>query len=113
MIIEIKNARITSTTLGPEDHGIMTANLNLDYGGSMQGFGGYSLDVYDDKLKKRVPHIALAQFITRVMEVVGVEKWEDLKGKVLRVKGEHGNIHAIGHYLEDKWFNPAEELRDD
>ena len=41
---EIVNARIRSTTLGVEDHGIFTAWLNLDYGGSGQGFGGWALD---------------------------------------------------------------------
>ena len=33
------NAKITSTHLGQEDHGIFTAWLQLDYGGSGQGFG--------------------------------------------------------------------------
>ena len=41
---EIKNAIITGTYLGIEDHGILTFWLYLDYGGSGQGFGGYQLD---------------------------------------------------------------------
>ena len=40
---EIKNAIITGTYLGIEDHGILTFWLYLDYGGSGQGFGGYQL----------------------------------------------------------------------
>ncbi len=39
--MEIKNAKIEKTTLGFEDHGIMTLFIYLDYGGSGQGFGGY------------------------------------------------------------------------
>ena len=41
---EIKNARITRTTLGVEDHGILTAFLHLEGDGWGIGFGGYALD---------------------------------------------------------------------
>ena len=110
-MIEIKNAKIRSTTIGIEDHGIMTVNIELDYGDVFQGFGGYGLDAYDKKSKKRIPHIALSHFITRVMEVVGVNKWEDLKGKIIRVKAESTKCHAIGNVLKDEWFDPSEELK--
>jgi len=37
MKIEIKNAKITHTFLGFEDHDCFTFILELDYGGSVQG----------------------------------------------------------------------------
>ena len=38
------NARITSTMLGIEDHGILTCMLHLQQEGCGQAFGGYRLD---------------------------------------------------------------------
>lgn len=96
----IKNAKIKSTMLGVEDHGILTAFLHLDYGGAGQGFGGYGLG-----------GPFCSAWVERVLETVGVEKWEDLPGKHIRVKAEHSKVHEIGNILEDKWFNPAEEFK--
>lgn len=92
------NAKIESMSLGYEDHGIMTIMLTLDFGGSMQGFGGYGLDGAED----------LQRWIKELLRVVGVERWEDLKGKYVRVEKEedwNGRITQIGHFLENKWFD--------
>lgn len=99
------NAKITSTKLGIEDHGIMTFNLQLDYGGSGQGAGGYALCRYDKGLQKRVGTADGMDLIMRIMEVVGVEKWEDLAGKLIRVKQEHTKVHAVGNILSEEWLN--------
>lgn len=40
---EIKNAIIESVTIDMGDRGLLTAWLTLNYGGSVQGFGGFSL----------------------------------------------------------------------
>ena len=40
-----ENAKIRSTHLGKEDHGIMTAYLSLDFGGGCQSFGGFAFEV--------------------------------------------------------------------
>ena len=92
-----KNAIITSTCLGREDHGIMTCWLNLDYGGSAQGFGGYALE--------------RATFITKILDTLGVASWEKLPGTMLRVRQDNGRVHAIGHFIKDVWFTPAEDLK--
>ena len=102
--IEERNARIESTMLGTEGHGIMTAMLTLNYGGAGQGFGGYRLD------SPRGPSAAMGLFVARVLEVVGVETWEALKDKSVRVRADYSHIHALGHYLDDKWFVPKVEL---
>lgn len=101
---EIKNAQIESTQLGFE-RGVMSCWLILDYGGSGQGFGGYCLW----NLNKDSHATWGAEFIEAVLNVVGVQKWEDLKGKHIRVDAEHGKVHGIGNLLKDNWFYPKGE----
>ena len=103
---EVINAQIKSTMLGFEDHGIFTAYLSIEWPGAGCGFGGYSLG-------KDVPAGASgygSAYIQRILKTVGVEKWEDLKGKYIRVEsqGLGGGIVRIGHIIEDKWFDPKE-----
>lgn len=107
--MEIKNAKITSTMLGREDHGIMTFMIFVDiscHGGSC-GIGGYALDRYDLSLKTRVYSPKSMEVISKILEVVGVESWEDLNGAYIRVKenGWGSTIDEIGNFMEDKWLN--------
>jgi hypothetical protein len=107
---EITNAVISKTMLGREDHGIMTCYLTLDYSGSVQGFGGYSLDEFSPTLDRRVGTKWGMEFIARVLNVVEVENWEDLRGKYVRVKKGGATIDAIGHITKDQWFDPKVDL---
>ena len=108
---EIKNAVIESVELTSDDHGVLSAWLFLDYGGSGQGFGGYSL-----YLPKSFTHHKLASpaghFIWRCMEVAGVTEWSKLPGKTIRVRGNRVGIEAIGHIVKDDWFCPREDFKD-
>ena len=108
---EIKNAKISGTMLGLEDHGIMTCMLYLDYGGSSQGFGGYGFDEYYKKIDKRLGTAWGMEFIKRVLEICDSEKWEDLKGKYVRADSEFGCVHRIGHITKDIWFDPKVDLK--
>lgn len=106
--IERRNAEIESTMLGFEDHGILTCFLTLNYGGSGQGFGGFVLDSWDEEESRRVGIAYGMESIRQILKVVGVEKWEQLRGQRIRVEMDGSRVHRIGHFLEDKWFDPVE-----
>lgn len=108
--METKNAVIESTMLGIEDHGILTCFLYLNYGGSSQGFGGYSFDEYDKGKDKRVGVAWGMEFIRNVLETLEVESWEDLTGERCRVVSDSGKVYRIGHFLKDQWFDPDKDL---
>jgi hypothetical protein len=105
-VSEVKNAKIAGTSLSSADHGMLSSFIRLDYGGSEQGFGGYCL--YNQNFVSE-PSFA-GHWIWRVMEVVGVDEWSDLKGNTVRAKIEKGMVVAIGHIIEDRWFTPHEEI---
>lgn len=98
----IINARISSTFLGIEDHGCFTCDIGIDYGSGTetQIFGGYSLSKEFG-----------INFLRGILETVGVEKWEDLKGKLIRIKEEDLRVVAIGNILEDVWFDPKKMFK--
>jgi len=105
-----QNAIIESARITSDDHGLLSAWLTLDYGGSGQGFGGYSL-----YLPKSFKHHTLespaGHFIWRCMEIAGVTEWSDLPGKSIRVRAEHNGVHSIGHIIKDDWFCPSEDFK--
>ncbi len=108
-MIETKNAVITGVSLGME-RGILTSYVFLDYGNSAQGFGGYVLHSVNRKGFNSTPGNYAGHFITRVLDIVDVESWDQLKGKTVRVQSESSKIHAIGNIIKDNWFNPSEDF---
>jgi hypothetical protein len=108
----ILNAVIESASISKADHGLLSAWLHLDFGGSGQGFGGYSL-----YLPKSFTHHDLninfaGHFIFRVLEIAGVDEWEKLAGRTIRVRkvDRWGTILAIGHIVKDDWFDPSADF---
>jgi hypothetical protein len=111
---EVVNAKITGTHLGIEDHGILTFFLYLEFDGYHQGFGGYALDTYDKENKMRIGTAYGTDCILNILKVLEVNKWEDLKGKYVRIKRDgtwNEPITEIGHIVNNKWFN-IKELAD-
>lgn len=109
--IEIKNAIITSAEITNDDHGVLSAWVTLDYGVDGQGFGGYSLYLPKDFVHHKDGGNYAGHFIWRVMEVAGVAKWSQLKGKTVRAKCEHSKVHALGHIVKDDWFDPSKDFQ--
>jgi len=98
--MEVRNAKITATKLG-YDGGVLTCWLTLEWGSSGQGFGGYRLDG-DATTNYGV------EFVKEILDAVGVNSWEDLVGKYVRMRGTNARVEAIGHITDDDWFVLAE-----
>ena len=105
----IENALITNVDLSMADYGCFTLSMTLDGGGWGVVYGGYCLgkgylgaddDFFDGSA-------AGMEYIMRIMDTVGVEKIQDLKGKYVRVatKGWGSSVKIIGNILKDQWFD--------
>lgn len=105
--MEILNAKITSTSITMADHGCLTFWVTIQGGGWGVSIGGYSIGhgyLGADEFNGYGPGL---EAMMRIMDVVGVDKWEDLKDKYIRVEsngwGKH--ITKIGHITSEKWFD--------
>lgn len=107
----IKNAVIESAKIecGDKAHGLLSSWIYVDYGGSGQGFGGWSL-----YLPKGFTHHELmscaGHWIYRCMEIAGVDSWDKMTGKTIRVESENDLIVGIGHIVKDDWFYPRKDF---
>lgn len=106
----IKNAKIQSTMLGREDHGIMSFMINISSDGFYCGVGGYCIDEFDSATKTRVFRAESMEVISKILEVVGVDKWEDLPEKYIRIEynGLGSTVTKIGNIIEEKWLDLEE-----
>ena len=105
--MNIKNAKITRTFLGREDHGIMTFSIHVHTDAYDVGVGYYAIDGYDRETKSRNFTAKGLEAISKIRDVVGVDTWEQLPDKYIRIKddGRGSTIDEIGNLIEDKWFN--------
>lgn len=115
---EIRNAKIKHATLSMADHGCLTYGLTLDGGGIGCVYGGIVLGKGYLGAKEFKGTAMGLEAMMRIMDVVGVERWEDLTGKYVRFvnPGWGGTVDIIGNIIEDKWFNQREffkELREE
>lgn len=107
--MSISNARITDTFLGVEDHGIFTFSISVEIaGGRHCSIGNYCLS-YTENGKTHY-EAKNSEAICRILKVVGVDSWEELKGQYIRVEenGCGSGIHTIGNPMKDEWFNLKE-----
>ena len=105
--MRILNAKITKVSISMADHGCLTYELTLDmggtgcvYGGIVIGKGYLGADHFEGYSKG-------TEALMRIMDVIGVERWEDIEGKYCRVvsDGWGSIISKIGNIIEDKWFD--------
>lgn len=118
-------ATIRSTTFGVNHHGILSADLTLEWQSSGVSFGGYALDepVFENgdrhgKFLGRFPTAYGLDYLVKIMETVG-ENWEALRGKQVIVlfdyspKGTWGmSPKGIAHLTDDRVFIPAEHVEE-
>lgn len=106
----IENAKINDVSISMADHGVLTFTIFVEGAGWLCGIGQYVNGVGylgADYWKGNGSAIVA---MMKIMDTVGVEKWEDLKGKFIRVESEglSSSIHKIGNIIEDKWFDLKE-----
>jgi hypothetical protein len=104
--METRNAIIASTGIEIDDRGMLKVHILLDFIDGHQVFG---CGVYAPKSSINGKNYA-GHFLYRVLEVTRTDKWEELPGKAVRVTGDSTHIEAIGHIVEDAWFNPGKEF---
>lgn len=95
---ELHPALIEATHLGYEDHGIVTAWLDLDLAtGGKQGAGLVSLSQHDEASDRQMGTAYGMDFVIQLLRAVGVEAWEHLPGKrVYALKREYmGRIDGL------------------
>lgn len=90
-------AKIVNTHLGVEDHGILTAMLQLDFGGSGIAAGGWALD---DRPAEpggdRVPSTECGRWVAGVVRACGVEYREQVKGRTVFALMERPRGMVVG-----------------
>ena len=105
-----ENAKITDVSLGIGDHCCLTFSITLKGSGWGASFGGYNLAFFNGTSFEGSEKGLEA--LTRIMDVVGVAKWEDIKGHYVRVKQQNRLVVGIGNIIEDKWFEPRELFKE-
>ena len=105
---KVENAIIERVSLHTRE-GYLTMIIGLKFaGGSYQQFGNYALccpEHYDNYELKTIA----GDFIYNCLEVAGVNDFDKLAGKTIRVKRNDLIVKAIGHITEDLWFCPSEK----
>lgn len=103
----IENALIEKVDLSMADHGCLTLAMTLQGGGWGVVYGGYCLGKGYLGAEEFSGSAAGIESIMRIMDVVGVERFQNLKGKYVRVatKGWGGLVKIIGNIISDKWFD--------
>lgn len=94
-----RNARVVATFLGVEDHGVLVANLTLDYdNGSLQGVSWVL------RSTRAVP------LLESILQVLDADSWEGLKGQYCRARIVGNYVVAIGHITLPTWVERETSL---
>ena len=111
-MLEVRNAIIEGTSLSIDDHGCLSSWLHLTYGGSGQGFGGWSLGPLPESLCWPGNGNYAGVWIVKILQIAGVTEWSKLPGRPIRVRSQLNGVEAIGHILKNEWFSPRELFRE-
>ena len=86
-------AKIKDTQLGFEDHGIFTATLYLDYGGSSQGAGLRMLSYSPPPEREPIGSSKGIDHLMGILSACGVDSWEKLKGRTIYAFFDNDNYN--------------------
>ena len=87
----------------------LSGQVNVCFGGYCLGKG--YLGAKDDFWKGSAAGL---EYIMRIMDVVGVDSFQELKGKYVRVahKGLGSSVKIIGNITKEKWFDAESFFKD-
>lgn len=106
--MEILNAKITNVSLSMEDHGCLVYGISVDIAdGTSCVIGGYCIGNGYLGAKEFKGYEKGTEALMRIMDTVGVSRWEDMKGKYIRVKSDGWGsvISCFGNIMKEKWFD--------
>ena len=104
---KIENVQISRVDLSMADYGVLTLEMPITgngwgcvYGGRVIGQGYLGAKEF-----KGTP--MGIEYIMRIMDIVGVEKFNEMRGKYIRVaRTRWGDpIRIIGNLIKDRWFD--------
>lgn len=105
---KIENARIKSTSISMADHGCLTISLNVEGSGWGCNIGGWCNGVGHLGATLWKGNGSAIVAMMKIMDIVGVSTWDELKGKLIRVEIPSPGactISKIGNIIEDEWFD--------
>lgn len=104
---KIENAQISRADLSMADYGVLTLEMPITgnywgcvYGGRVIGQGYLGANEFKGSSMG-------IEYIMRIMDIVGVEKFNEMSGKYIRVaRTAWGDpIKIIGNLIKDRWFD--------
>ena len=109
------NAVINRASITIDQGVALDVQLYLGVGGAQLGdamsFGGWPL--YLERTSRHHDVMSVAgHHMFRIMEIAGVESWEDLEGKCIRIETDGRKIDGIGHIVREEWYRPLLEWPD-
>lgn len=114
--MKTENVKITDVSITMGVHGCVTFYVFIEGSNWMGSLGGYCighgyLDALDSEFDGSAKGV---EAMARIMDVVGVEKWQALKGCYARVEsdGWGSKVTRIGNIIRDKWFDLDKFFRD-
>lgn len=111
----IENAKIKNVNLSMADYGCLVLEMQLEgnswgvvFGGRVLGHGYVGAEEFRGSPSG-------VEEIMRIMDVVGVSRFNDMKDRYVRVEvGDWGSsISKIGNIIENKWFDYIEFYGDE
>lgn len=103
----IRNAKIEDADLDMSDHGCVVLRMPIEGNGFGCVLGGECLGHGYLGAKEFSSYEKSLEYIMRIMNVVGVERFNDLQDKYIRVatQGWGGYVKIIGNLIHDEWFD--------